>query len=303
MNRKIKKTFIISSGRTGTEFLGFHMNTLSEKIQSVHEPDRITLSGLRTWESFNKINRLGFFNLFVLKALGFSGTRNLSLKRLNGKIDFDNAMQTFLKDRENIITPGSLYIEANAQLFGLVDDLKKMKCSKVLIIFRDPREWVRSWMNRDGWYDGKDMLSRINLWGLKRINPKNVGINHPDWKRYSRFQKLCWVWNFMNHSFYRSLETNTAKISWFFFEDLFRDKKEDKVRDFLRFALGELHREKYVKQLHVRLHKKINHNARNDFPGWQQWDANRCRELMQLCGSLMQKLGYGLEPEWRDKIN
>ena len=301
--KNINKLFIISSGRTGTDFLGKNIGYLSNSIYSIHQPDVINFTKSRRKELFFKLTNLGFINIIVLKFLGIKGTRNLSLKRVKNYFEKEKSLKKLIDERKKLnLNPVNLYIEANWQLFGIIQDLLSLKSSKVILIFRDPRNWVTSWMNKGGWYDNKDLLSKINVLGFKRITPQNVGIYNPEWKNYTRFQKLCWVWNYMNSNFYNTLRENNKNVRHFFFEDIFMKKDKTTIRNFLQFALDDYFKEEYVNKMLGMLQNKVNENTQEEFPKWPDWDKKYCRDLHYFCGDLMQKLGYGNEPEWLEKL-
>jgi hypothetical protein len=306
INNQIKiHIFLISSGRTGTEFFGKRLKDLSQYIYSVHEPDRLSIKKHKRKELFLKLKKLGVYNVLIMRMLGKTGTRALSLKRLNNKIDKENTIERIISDRKLLHHSYSqVYIESNWQLFGLLDTLNELRNSKIIFLFRDPRNWVMSWMNREkGWYSESDLLLRINLLGFKRITPKNVGIYNPDWKNYDRFQKLCWVWNYLNSTFYNAIDDSNPNIQYFFFEDIFTKKDPTTIKNFLKFTLNDYFNEEYVNQMLKTLNKKVNQSTTKRFPQWPNWDRKQCKDLHYFCGELMQKLGYGNEPEWLEKIN
>jgi len=304
MKNNTIKSFIISAGRTGTEFFGKNLKLLNSNFYSIHEPDRISFTNIRRPELLNKFKYQGFWNLIIFKGLGLTGTRNISLKRINNLFSKDKVIKKINNERKWInLKNYNVYIESNWQLFGLIKDLISIYNSKVIIIFRDPREWVRSFMNWGYWYDSKDLLSKIDILGFKRISPKNVGIKNSNWKNYTRFQKLCWVWNFINSNFYNLLyESDCQNIRSYFFEDIFIKKNETIIRDFLHFTLDKYFKEHYVNQLFQLLQKKAGQSIKKDFSLWIEWDKKSCQDLNYFCGDLMQKLGYGNEPEWIEKI-
>jgi hypothetical protein len=57
---KINKVFIISSGRTGTEFFGENIKKLSPNFLSIHEPDRISIEKRRLNQAFGRLLKQGF---------------------------------------------------------------------------------------------------------------------------------------------------------------------------------------------------------------------------------------------------
>src|SRR6056297_522671 len=287
---KINKVFIISSGRTGTKFLGNNFHKISKEFYSIHEPDRITFNKKQAGELIQKFCKQGITRPIVLKAIGYCGTRNLSLKNINKELSKKRITKRFLDDRKWFKPQDNkIYIESNHQLFGLINILITLQNSKTVIIFRDPREWVKSWMNKGSWYTSTDVLSFVDFAGFKRITPKNVGIHKTEWLGYSRFQKLCWVWNFINKCFVDEIEKNN--LSYFFFEDLFIKKDPQILRNFLTVSLGNLYNPEHSKNLSMLLHTKVNDTTIEVFPHWEKWDIALCKELQLNCGWLMQKLG------------
>lgn len=298
---KINKVFILSAGRTGTKFLGDNYNKISNEFYSVHEPDRVTFSKKQTGELIQKLFKQGVTRLVLLKAIGYCGTRNLSLKAINKELGNELITKRLIDDRKwTKLENNKVYIESNHQLFGMIDILETFSNSKTIIIFRDPREWVKSWMNKGIWYTKTDILSLLDFAGFKRITPKNVGVHSIEWTSYCRFQKLCWVWNFMNRFFVDAIEKHN--LSYFYFENLFIRKDSKTLEMFLVDSLGDLNKPEYVESLAMLLNTKVNENTDSTFPGWEKWGVDDCRELQLICGNLMSKLGYGNEPEWIEKI-
>jgi hypothetical protein len=301
---KINKVFIISSGRTGTEFFGENIKKLSPNFLSIHEPDRISIEKRRLNQAFGRLLKQGFFNQIILKSLGIFGTRNLSLKNIKEKQHEAKIISQLTNERNWLnFNSKTVYIESNWQLFGLIDILPNIKPqTKIIFIFRDPRSWVSSWMNHKGWYSKADLLTLIDKKGFKRVTPANVGIDNPKWKDYSRFQKLCWVWNYMNGNFYETVKENNPNIRHFFFEDIFVKQDKTTIKDFLQFSLNEYFKDEYVEQMLSMLQHKVNQKPKEDFPNWIDWDKKHCQDLHYFCGDLMKELGYGTEPEWLKKI-
>jgi len=298
---KLNKIFIISPGRTGTKFLAENMNKMSNSVYSIHEPDRLSIRKDGFKENIQKIKKIGFSNAVIKKLLGTHGSRNLSLNKISGKLSQATVQKRLYEDRKWIPIEIDLYIEANPQLFGLIEELLNLKNSRVLLLFRDPRDWVASWVNRGSWYDRKDILTQIDMFGLKRLTPKNIGQKLPEWKNYSRFQKLCWAWSIMNGIFYNSCKPNYSNLTYFFFEDIFVNKEATEIRRLLIFLLGEVYNDNILYNFMDLLKKKTNTNPKESFPKWTHWDPSLCVQLEYMCGNLMSKLGYGKENYWLKK--
>ena len=303
--KKIRKVFIVSAGRCGSHFFGKNLKKLSKYFYSIHEPDKISFRGENKKELWFKLINYGIWNLIILKALAKSGSRNLSLLRLktNKNLNINHLWNWLYKDRKLIdFYKYQIYFEANAQLFGLVSDLIKMPRTKVAIFIRDPRTWVQSWLNKGTWYDEKDILGNVNWLGFKRLTPRNVGRKNTMWKSYDRFQKLCWVWNYMNSNFYKIISKYKKNIRFFLFEDFFIKKKEDIIKDFLRFIIGNNYTPKYLECTLNLLQQKENQTLSKKFPAWEYWNKQYAINLHSICGELMQKFGYGKEEKWLKKL-
>lgn len=298
----VKKVFIVSAGRTGTKFFGENMSKLSGALYSIHEPDRLSIRRDRIGNNFQKIKKIGFSNAVIKKFLGTRGSRNLSLNNISGKLPRGIIQTRLLEDRKWVPSEIDLYVEANYQLFGVIEVLLNLKNSKVILFSRDPRDWVASWMNKGSWYDRKDLLTQIDLLGLKRLTPKNIGQKLPQWDNYSRFQKLCWAWTAMNGIFYNLCNANYSNLTYFFFEDIFVNKDITEIQRLLGFLMGKMYNESVLENFMELLEKKINTNPDTSFPPWTYWDPKTCIDLEDICGDLMRKLGYGKENYWFKKL-
>jgi hypothetical protein len=171
-----------------------------------------------------------------------------------------------------------------------------------MIIFRDPRSWIKSWMNKGGWYTQDDLLTFINMGGVKRLSPENVGAYNEHWKEYSRFKKLCWVWNFMTNLFISEIEKESPNLVYFFFEDLFIKRDRNEIKRFLNFSLNDFYSPIFTNKLRKMLDHKVNENRSEIIPSWKHWDQEMCKNLDFFCGNLMDDLGYGKEQEWLQKL-
>ena len=76
--------FIVSGGRTGTQFLGDRLSLAIENSYSVHEPDILPISVKRVG---GRLRTFGLWNMVFGKALGLSGIRVLGQRAITGTID------------------------------------------------------------------------------------------------------------------------------------------------------------------------------------------------------------------------
>jgi len=236
----VRKTFIVSGGRTATMLFGKRFGESFGDVFSVHEPDvvDITRNGFRS--SISGVARQGVFRMGVLKSLGLAGSRNLSLKRLRGSIDHDRALDWFIKDRRHLAHINRpIYLEANYQLFGVVEDIISLPNSRAILIIRDPRTWIESWLKKR-WYSRSDLLTQLDFLGFRRITPRNVGISEPTWNHFDRVEKLAWVWGFLARSFAEQVSAFPDKVSVFRFEDILGGSPiVDTQRQLLKIIFGE----------------------------------------------------------------
>lgn len=219
-NPLVRKVFIVSGGRTATTLFGKRLGDTFSNVFSIHEPDRVDLTSSSALASAAAVLRQGVFRMGLLKALGRAGTRNLSLRRLQGLVDQSRAQEWFLADRRHLgAIDEAVYAEANYQLFGVIEDCLAFPNSTAILVLRDPLTWIQSWLKKK-WYGPEDRLTRIDALGFKRITPANVGLTNADWDRYDRTEKLAWVWGFLAERFVELEADNPEHVALFRFEDL-----------------------------------------------------------------------------------
>ncbi len=219
-NPQIRKVFIVSGGRTATTLFGHRLAAAFPGIYSVHEPDRIDAVQRGAAGTIAALAGQGAWRMGVLKGLGLAGTRNLSLKRARGAIDRGAALDWFIADRRHLGTIDcETYVEANYQLFGVVPDLLTLPDSRAILLLRSPITWIQSWL-RKKWYSQQDWLTRLDLLGMKRITPKNVGVADARWDGFTRVEKLAWVWGYLADSFARLQAAHPDQVTTYRFEDL-----------------------------------------------------------------------------------
>jgi len=105
-----KCIFITSVGRTGTRFIGKTFGDIIPNSISFHEPDLLTPRHIREWPW--KLKAFGPVNMSLGKVLGSFGMRQLSHKRMAGKLTVDRAIKSIVKQRSSFIDslPSSTYI-------------------------------------------------------------------------------------------------------------------------------------------------------------------------------------------------
>jgi len=289
-----RKVFIVSVGRTGTRFFAEILSQVIPDCYAVHEPDNIKIVKPNLIRNIIKQvkERGGVANLILLKALGLTGARNLSLRRLSNRLDGQSVINKFKAERqwiEKICC--STYMESNHQLFGFSEDLLMLPNTTVIYLVRNPIDWIRSCMNfRYGWYGRRDLLAMVNLLGFKRISPRNIGVVDTQWREYSRCSKLAWLWNYVNSIFYKI--SSSHRNGWLFrFEDIFIQKDDKTIHTFLNLLIDnkntfEENYKTFMRFLEVKIHSGYTRNIEWDF------SPKELNNVRKICGSLMKKFDY-----------
>ncbi len=302
----IEKTSIIitSLGRTGTTFMTALFRALAPGDTVLHEPgmiDRNTLFTKKTWQA---IRLYGLAGAVLKKLIGRRDIEYISNLRLAKKITAEEAAARLVKVRNRFVNslPGRLYVESSYHYYGLLDvlPLAFANCRAAYII-RDPRDWVRSWMNKKNFFDPRD----INVWLGNRPTPKMVNdrAHLAAWKKYDNFEKLAWSWNYINRYALDAVKQN-PHVRLYRFEDIINSEQMPQTLVQMAEFLLNLPLTSSQKNLAEDMLKRRIHPAPFDvIPKWNDWGADRAKILNKHCGSLMQEQGYGREATWLDKIN
>lgn len=297
--------FIISTGRTATQFFGYKMADMIQECTSEHEPDVLWLNRPQEW--YRKIKRFGGLRMTLGRLNPRYSLRALNVARHSCKITDSKAIDYIKQLRISILRnlTSEIYLEANSQYNGLVDLLPlSFPNSRIAYIIRDPRSWVRSWMDITiSLYSWRDIRSWFKS---ARLTPHNIRDDpyRGKWSKMSQFEKLCWLWNRENSYALECVsKTDAAKI--FRFEDLFDEKRRNKAfPQLLKFVTSFPNgfRAKWLFKPDL-LSQKVHSTSGKKFPKWTGWSNEQAKQLDRHCGALMQRFNYDQEPDWREKLN
>ncbi len=294
--------FIVSGGRTGTTFFGQQISEIIPDAFSVHEPD--LLHPRDVFRNLRAIREFGLWHMVFGRLLGRTGIRVLSTKKISNPVTEETEIQNSIRQHRDAYYSRQkepLIVESYSQWFGLLDDIREVyPNAKIAGIVRDPRSWVRSWIDYGGHHDSTDIAARV---GTGRISPDVVidpkfADQSSEW---SLFERLCWDWRLVYFRIAEFADRDPlAKL--FRFEDIFERQSETGMSDFLDFVAehGE-HRYEYSQPKDFAA-RQINPSNKTT-PDWQNWSAKNAQRLEEFCQPLMSKLGYGEEPEWRALVN
>ena len=205
---KKKVILIISSGRTGTNFMAHWFSTLSDEFYSVHEPSP---------------------DLFQLGIEKYRNKKEMTPNVLKIK----RALQLYKLNKER----KAIYIESNPYLMLLLPELNKLfKNLKIIFIKREFESYLLSAINKS------PDNSNINFFysdtdPRKRITP--IDFNDSEyqeiWNNFSREEKIAWRWKKSNEIIddYKLKHNNSIVINY---EELFNKDNENLLYDILNFV-------------------------------------------------------------------
>ena len=297
--------FITSTGRTGTQFLAKSLNQMIEDCYSVHEPANVFFKDMKKWGQ--DIKRFGLYQMTIGQFLPSKSMCKLSTYRRLGKISDEKAQEYIKGLRKQILeeTKESIYVESSNHLHGVVDLLEKVfPNSKIVFIIRDPRTWVRSAISSPVSLLYKTVDFAFLEMSMRPYHFKDDPYSDK-WKKMSKIERYAWYYNKLNTFVLDTME-NRKNFRVYRYEDLFlSDRKNDFFIDFLeycsKFPDGFSKRYQFKPQL---LSKKLNSSAdKYKIPHWKKWDKKMAQDIQRHCGKLMERFGYGKEPEWLDKLS
>lgn len=283
--------FITSGGRTGTKFFGDLLSDIIQDSFSVHEPD--VFSGFN-YKSIQQLKEFGFRHLILGKLTGKTGIRNLSQNYLSNKISLKELETAIFNHREKYYDniENDLIIESYSGWYGAIPGIKRLyKNYKIVIVLRDPRDWITSNMDWGTMYGERDWISKL---GLGRLNPKMIQDTEyeEEWTNFSRFQKLCWAWKTIYEIMLKSSENDT-NVKVVKFEDIFKvDEKYKKLENLMTFITHFSNKNFSFTIPENVLERRVNKNISYKFPEWEKWDNEMKNDLLRICGHVMHRLNY-----------
>lgn len=248
--------FILSTGRTGTTFLGNKFFPSFENVTSFHEPQP------------------DFFDLGVKMARG-------ELSDLRAARIIEPNRRWILNKMEKL--DNNVYVEANHYLFSLVSVLQKIYSdARFIHVVRDGRDFVRSAYNRN-WYSTNSRYDRITA----RDFPEDSCYDR--WAKMTRFEKIAWHWQKKDRFIEKALEEVQQSVR-VYFESVFDAEKNyaglRKMVNFLNLDAGIINE--------IDLSKKRSTGS-YQIPHWSDWDEDEIDKFKQIAGKRLQKHGYGWE--------
>ena len=251
----MKKTFIVSTGRTGTQFLAHFFSENCAKVKSVHEP-----YPSRRFRILSNMYRVG------------------KIKKSSIILAFKHSRKYILKDNPNY----DHYIESNNFLYGFTGVLNEIiKDAKIIHIIRDPRDYIKSHLNH-GVFKGKKLIAKkfLPFWFM------NVRRDLKIQKKLSEYEVLAGRWVIVNKFIEETCKGND-NYKMFKYEDLFGENRNQNLYELAKF-IGLPADEIDFKDEY----KKLNAGKKNIANKWNTWSKEELESVYDICGDMMNYFGY-----------
>lgn len=250
----VRPVFVLSTGRTGTTFLGTVLDRIPEVVAR-HEPQP------------------DCFDLGVMMSEErISPTRARTIVR---------ACRWWVGDlvREN---RARVYVEANHYLFSLVPILSEVYPDAHFVrIVRDGRDVVRSFYDRS-------MYALSCNYDYPRADRVPGDRWAEEWGALDRFEKICWYWQFKDRYLVDALkEISEERIVNLRFEDIFDEERGYPGMEELCNQLGgsDVDWEDWMD-------RPIRSTSDYTLSSWDEWDET-CRERFdRIAGEHLRACGY-----------
>ncbi|MDB4470711.1 sulfotransferase [Deltaproteobacteria bacterium] len=238
--------FFLSTARSGSKWLANYLDTAT----SLHANHEFTLNHryARGDSAPNPEKRTGHGFVDLLK-----NTEEQNLLCVESR----NWIETLQGD----------YAEANIYFESILPVLKSVFPESQLVhLHRDPKDVVRSLMNR-GWYDvPKDS--------------RHPAINIRGWRRKTQFEKICWYVRQVNESLIEQCDQRIV------FEEMVKDP--DYLPEFM-IGLGIAVYPRLARKCHGSI---VNANQKNEFPSFEDWLSRYKYDFLAIIQGLSRTLGY-----------
>lgn len=254
----VRRLFVVSTGRTGTQFLARFFAELGADAR--HEPGPFWL-------------------------------RNLSNAYVSGHVSSGRVAGILRRTRPR--TSKTLYVESSCLVFGLVQPiLDTFPEAAVVHVVRDPRTYVRSAMD---WGVHRPGGRPLNLMPFRRLSPAHFAprslSTRLEWARSGQFERVCWNWLALNRAI-RLQGEGQSRFTTVRFEDIFdRERGFPGLRAIASVANVEVS-DDALERFGVR---PVNAARRREFPAWDDWKPSMKQHLIDVCGGEAAEYGYRIE--------
>jgi hypothetical protein len=280
--------FILSAGRTGTQFLGDRLSQAIDDCWSEHEADAFDGLSAKSWE---RIQRFGLWHVVLGRALGKTGLRAASMQYLTGQITLEQASEWLHRERDPhyVSRPERLIIDSYPRWWAFAGAMDQMWLgAKTVTIIRDPRQWITSFQSHHKSESGQ---SWSNHFPPGPLTPHRIGDGEwaKRWATLSPVGRIAWRWREVNQRLHAaSLDSEFVKM--FRYEDLFV-AESPAMADLIRFASDHGDIRFTVRPMDPTKIARSNASSAKD-DDWLGWSDKERAEVEELCGPLMDIYGY-----------
>jgi Sulfotransferase family len=259
--------FIVSTGRTGTQFFESFFNNNFPDVLCLHEP----------------------------RPDGF----DIAIRKIRGKLGAQEIVNHLRSSRAGILSRlrkrnAKLYVESNPFFSLLIPELRKaFPTSRFLWIVRNPETYVISAYNKSPVGDNKMFFYAEND-HRPRITAMDFADDRwsEDWPSFDRFQKICWYWNKCNEILARDFG-NQDDFLLIKFEELFGEKNDFrsmfKMLEFFQIS-GPAGIDSDT--FDIMMKRSINSSKRILLQSADSWTSKQKMDFDTLTYSMRKKLGY-----------
>jgi hypothetical protein len=252
-------TYVLSTGRTGTNFLAQQLNTHFPALKLSHQQQ-----GSRI---INIVANLPLTNSVYLSFLEF-------------------LLRFFRRGWPPHSTIDPLLSMAIYKVIKY-GRIQSNNC-RIVHLVRSPENFVTSFMNWKRQSFKRTVLHHlIPFW-----NPVPFFHGYPffSWIRMSKFEQFCWVWNYKNR---RYSELSNHHYMLLKMEDLVHPAtRKDGFQKLASFLGVESHSD-----IPLNVNTKVNKSRPKGFPPYKEWTEEQKSLLHTHCAKLMKIWEYGVE--WR----
>jgi hypothetical protein len=257
--------FVVSTGRTGTQFLADLFGRLGARAS--HEP-------------------------------GPKWLRLASNAHAAGRLGSERAARLVARARHHEVErPGAPpWVESSCLVYGLVEPLlATFPDAHVVQVVRDPRTYVRSAL---GWGAYRAGGRPLNLVPFRRLAPTQFRPRslrrRLGWAAEGQFERLCWAWAAMNRSM-REQGSGSPRFSVVRYEDLFDPLRSGPT---LRSLCELVGLEADDATLAGLAERRVNAGKRTpEIPEWSRWTPPERARLVRDCAEEASRYGYDLDRE------
>lgn len=168
------------------------------------------------------------------------------------------------------------------KFYGEINPFLRMHCkaikeliphAKLFQIVRDGREVVRSVMSRDK-LGKKDPMAY-------NIEPPEGDLYHAKWKDMTRFEKVCWQWQFTNRFMRENIDYSVSFKQIRTDYDYFKEY----ILDYIGINISQEAWQNYVNQ-------PKNKSAQYRMPHWKDWKKEELDTFWKICGKEMEEYDF-----------